>query len=47
MVQIELLEALSGGQVKMTLIGIGFIFLGLFLLFRFSVLRAFMAIPCL
>ncbi len=42
-VQIELLEALSGGRVKMTLIGIGFVFLGLFLLFRFSVLRAFMA----
>ena len=42
-VQIELLEALSGGRVKMTLIGIGFVFLGLFLLFKFRVLRALMA----
>ena len=38
--QIELFNALTSGRIKMTLIGIGFIFLGLFLLFRFNVLRA-------
>ena len=40
----ELYDALSTGRSKMTLIGVGFIFLALFLLFRFSVLKAFMAI---
>ncbi|MBN1189487.1 MAG: RND family transporter [Dehalococcoidales bacterium] len=43
-IQIALLDALSGGRVKMTLIGVGFVFLGLFLLFRLSIIKAFLAI---
>ncbi len=41
---LELFDALSTGRSKMTLIGVGFIFLALFLLFRFSLLKAFLAI---
>lgn len=42
-IQVELFDALTGGRVEMTLIGIGFIFLGLFVLFKFNLLRAFLA----
>jgi hydrophobe/amphiphile efflux-3 (HAE3) family protein len=40
---VELFNAMSTGRSKMTLIGVGFIFLGLFFLFRFSLLKAFLA----
>jgi len=43
-IQVALLDALSGDRVKMTLIGIGFVFLGLFLLFRFNIVKALLAI---
>ena len=39
----ELLDAFTSGRLKITLIGVGLIFLGLFFLFRFSLLKAFMA----
>ena len=42
-IQVELVDALTSGRVEMTLIGVGFIFLGLFVLFRFNLLRAFLA----
>ncbi|MFA5056112.1 MAG: hydrophobe/amphiphile efflux-3 (HAE3) family transporter [Dehalococcoidia bacterium] len=37
-------DGLSGGRVEMTLIGIALIFVGLLLLFRFNILKVFMAI---
>ena len=37
-------DGLSGGRVEMTLVGIGLIFFGLLFLFRFNVLKVFMAI---
>jgi len=37
-------DGLSGGRVEMTLIGIALIFVGLLFLFRFNVLKVFMAI---
>lgn len=40
---VELLDALTGGRVKMTLIGVGFIFCGLLALFRLNLLRALLA----
>jgi len=40
---VDLFDALTTGRLKMTLIGLGFIYFALFLLFRFSFLRAFMA----
>jgi hydrophobe/amphiphile efflux-3 (HAE3) family protein len=43
-IQVALLDALSGDRAKMTLIGIGFVFLGLFLLFRFNIIKALFAI---
>ncbi len=43
-VGIALLDALSGGRVQMTLIGIGLVFLGLFLLFKFNIVKALLAI---
>jgi hypothetical protein len=43
-IQVALLDALSGDRVEMTLIGIGFVFIGLFFLFRFSLLKAAMAV---
>jgi hydrophobe/amphiphile efflux-3 (HAE3) family protein len=42
--QVALLDALSGDRVLMTLVGIGFVFIGLFLLFRFSFIKALMAV---
>lgn len=44
LIQVALLDALSTDRVKMTLIGIAFVFVGLFLLFRFSILKALLAI---
>ena len=44
LIQVALLDALSGDREKMTLIGIGFVFLGLFLLFRFNIIKALLAI---
>jgi hydrophobe/amphiphile efflux-3 (HAE3) family protein len=44
LIQVALLDALSGGREKMTLIGIGFVFLGLFLLFKFKIGKALLAI---
>jgi uncharacterized protein len=41
---IALMDALSGGRVQMTLIGIVLIFLGLFLLFKFNIIKALLAI---
>jgi hypothetical protein len=43
-IEIELFEGMGGDRLKITLIGVGFIFLGLFLLFRFSLLKALLAI---
>jgi hydrophobe/amphiphile efflux-3 (HAE3) family protein len=43
-IQVALLDALSGGRAKMTLFGILFVFLGLFLLFRFNIIKALFAI---
>ena len=37
-------DGLSEGRVEMTLIGIGLIFFGLLLLFRFNILKVFMAV---
>jgi uncharacterized protein len=37
-------DGLSGGRVEMTLIGIGFIFVGLLFLFRFNILKVCMAV---
>ncbi len=42
-VGVELFTALTSGRVKMTLIGIGFIFAGLLVLFRLNIFRAFAA----
>jgi hydrophobe/amphiphile efflux-3 (HAE3) family protein len=42
--QVALLDALSGDRVLMTLVGIGFVFVGLFLLFKFSLIKALMAV---
>jgi hydrophobe/amphiphile efflux-3 (HAE3) family protein len=44
LIQVALLGALSGDRVEITLIGIGFVFLGLILLFRFNVVKALLAI---
>jgi uncharacterized protein len=44
LIQVALFDALSGDRVKMTLIGIGFVFLGLFLLFKFNIGKALLAI---
>ncbi|MFC1924236.1 RND family transporter [Chloroflexota bacterium] len=41
---IELFSALTGGRLEMTLIGIAMVFAGLFLLFKFKILRALIAI---
>jgi hydrophobe/amphiphile efflux-3 (HAE3) family protein len=43
-IETELLEGMGGGRLEITLIGVGFIFLALFLLFRFSLLKALLAI---
>jgi hydrophobe/amphiphile efflux-3 (HAE3) family protein len=43
-IQVALLDALSSDRVEMTLVGIGFVFLGLFLLFRFNIIKALLAI---
>jgi hydrophobe/amphiphile efflux-3 (HAE3) family protein len=37
-------DGLSGGRVEMTLIGIGLIFVGLFFLFKFNILKVCMAV---
>ncbi len=37
---VELMDALTGGRLRMTLIGIGLILLGLFIVFRFNLIRA-------
>ncbi len=42
-IRIKVIDAITGGRTQMTLIGIGFIFGGLFLLFRLRVIRAIMA----
>jgi hydrophobe/amphiphile efflux-3 (HAE3) family protein len=39
----DLLDAFTSGRLKITLIGVGLIFIGLFFLFRFSLLKAFLA----
>ena len=44
LIRVALFDALSGDRVKMTLIGIGFVFLGLFLLFKFNIVKALLAI---
>jgi len=41
---VKVTDAITGGRTQMTLIGVGFIFGGLLLLFRFRVIRAIMAI---
>jgi hydrophobe/amphiphile efflux-3 (HAE3) family protein len=43
-IQVALLDALSSDRVEMTLIGIGFVFAGLFLLFGFNIIKALLAI---
>jgi len=43
-IQVALLDALSSDREKMTIIGIVFVFLGLFLLFRFNIIKALLAI---
>jgi predicted RND superfamily exporter protein len=43
-IQVALLDALSSDRIKMTLIGIGFVFAGLFLLFGFNIIKALLAI---
>jgi hydrophobe/amphiphile efflux-3 (HAE3) family protein len=43
-IQVALLDALSSGREKMTIIGIVFVFIGLFLLFRFNIIKALLAI---
>ncbi|NQT71277.1 MAG: RND family transporter [Chloroflexi bacterium] len=40
----KLVDGLTGGRVEMTLIGIGFVFAGLFLFFRLRIIRALIAI---
>lgn len=40
---IELMDSLTTGRVEMTLLGIGLVFLGLFVLFRFNAVKAFIA----
>ena len=40
----QLFDDMGGNRLKITLIGVGFVFLGLFLLFRFKLLKTFMAI---
>jgi len=44
LLNMELFNALTSGRQKVTLIGIGLIFLGLFILFRFSLLKSLIAI---
>jgi hydrophobe/amphiphile efflux-3 (HAE3) family protein len=44
LIRVALLDALSSGREKMTIIGIVFVFAGLFLLFRFNIIRALLAI---
>jgi hydrophobe/amphiphile efflux-3 (HAE3) family protein len=44
LIRLALLDALSGNRVKMTLIGIGFVLMGLIVLFKFKFDRAFLAI---
>jgi hydrophobe/amphiphile efflux-3 (HAE3) family protein len=44
LINMELFDALTSGRQKVTLIGIGLIFLGLFLLFRLSLLKSLIAI---
>jgi hydrophobe/amphiphile efflux-3 (HAE3) family protein len=44
LIQVALLDALSSGREKMTIIGIVLVFLGLFLLFRFNIIKALLAI---
>jgi hydrophobe/amphiphile efflux-3 (HAE3) family protein len=44
LIQVALLDALSSGRAKMTIIGIAFVFLGLFILFRFNIIKALLAI---
>jgi uncharacterized protein len=44
LIGVALFDALNGGRVKMTLIGLAFVFLGLFLLFKFRILKALLAI---
>jgi predicted RND superfamily exporter protein len=39
----DLLDAFTSGRMKITLIGIGLVFLGLLFLFRFNLLKAFLA----
>jgi uncharacterized protein len=43
-ISIALMDSLSSGREKMTLIGIIFVFLGLFLLFKFNIIKALLAI---
>jgi hydrophobe/amphiphile efflux-3 (HAE3) family protein len=43
-IQVALANALTTGREKMTLVGIGFVFVGLLILFRFRLLRALLAI---
>ena len=43
-IQLALFNALSGDRVEMTLVGICFVFIGLLLLFRFSLVKALMAV---
>ena len=43
-IQVALLDALSGDRVEMTLLGIAFVFVGLFFLFKFSFIKALLAI---
>jgi predicted RND superfamily exporter protein len=40
---IELLDALTSGRVQMTLLGIGLVFIGLIVLFKFNFVRAIVA----
>jgi hydrophobe/amphiphile efflux-3 (HAE3) family protein len=43
-IAIELFNALTKGRIQMTLIGVGLIFLVLFILFKFNLLRALLAV---
>ncbi|MGI2336479.1 MAG: efflux RND transporter permease subunit [Dehalogenimonas sp.] len=43
-IAIELFNALTEGRIEMTLIGVGLIFLVLFVLFKFNLLRAILAV---
>jgi predicted RND superfamily exporter protein len=40
MLEVELWSAITGGRIQMTLIGVGLIFAGLLLFFRFNLIRA-------